>query len=203
MTDLYDELGVPKDADKAAIKRAYRSRAKKVHPDTPGGDEAKFRQLSTAFRILSDDEKREHYDKTGQTDDPPDNTMAEVMSIVNRAIDAALAREDVLSQPLFEMCESGIWDSRAEVKRQIAKTKVVQERLEKVRKKIRFRGKGEDLVTRGIDARLEQLRRALAGMERNVELLTKALDVLKDYTFDRDMGMQPTSTASATFFRGI
>jgi len=63
-TKLYETLGVGKDAENSAIKKAYRKLAVKHHPDK-GGDEAKFKEVSAAYEILSDAEKREKYDKYG------------------------------------------------------------------------------------------------------------------------------------------
>ena len=66
--DYYEVLGVPKDADDAAIKKAYRTLAKKYHPDTNPGDknaEAKFKEASEAYAVLSDAEKRRQYDQFG------------------------------------------------------------------------------------------------------------------------------------------
>ena len=66
--DYYEVLGVPKDADDAAIKRAYRQLAKKYHPDMNPGDkeaEAKFKEASEAYAVLSDADKRRQYDQFG------------------------------------------------------------------------------------------------------------------------------------------
>ncbi len=66
--DYYEVLGVPKDADDAALKKAYRSLAKKYHPDANPGDkeaEAKFKEASEAYSVLSDPEKRQKYDQFG------------------------------------------------------------------------------------------------------------------------------------------
>ena len=66
--DYYEVLGVDKNADDAAIKKAYRALAKKYHPDMNPGDadaEAKFKEASEAYAVLSDSEKRAQYDKYG------------------------------------------------------------------------------------------------------------------------------------------
>ena len=66
--DYYEVLGVPKDADDAAIKKAYRQLAKKYHPDINPGDkeaEAKFKEASEAYAVLSDADKRRQYDQFG------------------------------------------------------------------------------------------------------------------------------------------
>lgn len=66
--DYYEVLGVEKNADDAAIKKAYRALAKKYHPDMNPGDaeaEKKFKEASEAYAILSDADKRRQYDQFG------------------------------------------------------------------------------------------------------------------------------------------
>nr|WP_288861482.1 molecular chaperone DnaJ [uncultured Faecalicatena sp.] len=66
--DYYEVLGVGRDADDAAIKKAYRALAKKYHPDMNPGDaeaEKKFKEASEAYAVLSDPEKRRQYDQFG------------------------------------------------------------------------------------------------------------------------------------------
>ena len=66
--DYYEVLGVEKNADDSAIKSAYRKLAKKYHPDMNPGDknaEAKFKEASEAYAVLSDPDKRRQYDQFG------------------------------------------------------------------------------------------------------------------------------------------
>ena len=66
--DYYEVLGIKKDADAAAIKKAYRKLAKKYHPDTNPGNketEKKFQEISEAYEVLSDPKKKELYDTYG------------------------------------------------------------------------------------------------------------------------------------------
>ncbi len=66
--DYYEVLGVDKNADEAALKKAYRVLAKKYHPDMNPGDaeaEKKFKEASEAYAVLSDPEKKRQYDQYG------------------------------------------------------------------------------------------------------------------------------------------
>ena len=65
MTNLYETLGVPKNASADEIKKAYRKLARKHHPDASGGDEARFKEIQGAYDVLSDPEKRKQYDTFG------------------------------------------------------------------------------------------------------------------------------------------
>ena len=66
--DYYEVLRINRDADDAAIKKAYRKLAKKYHPDSNGGNaqaEQMFKEVTEAYTILSDPEKRKLYDRFG------------------------------------------------------------------------------------------------------------------------------------------
>ena len=65
--DLYESLGVPRDVSDGDLKRAYRRLAMEYHPDkNPGAESAeKFKQITQAYEILSDSDKRAAYDRFG------------------------------------------------------------------------------------------------------------------------------------------
>ncbi|MCX6740033.1 MAG: molecular chaperone DnaJ [Candidatus Parcubacteria bacterium] len=63
--DYYNILGVGKTASKEDIKKAFREKAHLFHPDKPGGDEKKFKEINEAYQVLANDEKRQQYDQFG------------------------------------------------------------------------------------------------------------------------------------------
>ena len=65
--DYYETLGIPRNADDAEIKKAYRNLARKFHPDVckePGAEE-KFKKINEAYSVLSDEQKKRQYDNMG------------------------------------------------------------------------------------------------------------------------------------------
>ncbi len=67
MKDYYEILGVEKGASGDDIKRAFRKLASKYHPDKKTGDEARFKEISEAYAVLSDEKKRAEYDTYGRS----------------------------------------------------------------------------------------------------------------------------------------
>jgi molecular chaperone DnaJ len=73
-SSLYEALGVPKNASADEIKKAYRNLVRQFHPDRNPGDaaaEARFKEVQTAYDVLSDPEKRKQYDRVGSANGRP------------------------------------------------------------------------------------------------------------------------------------
>ena len=69
MSDYYDILGVSRDVTPELLKKAYRKMAVKYHPDKNAGDakaESRFKEISEAYEVLSDPQKRDTYDRFGK-----------------------------------------------------------------------------------------------------------------------------------------
>lgn len=63
--DYYKILGVEKNASADEIKKAFKKQAMEHHPDRPGGNEAKFKEVNEAYQVLGDPDKRQRYDQFG------------------------------------------------------------------------------------------------------------------------------------------
>ena len=99
-SDYYAQLEVPRDASADAIKKAYRKAAMKYHPDKNPGDKAaeeKFKQVSEAYAVLSDETKRKQYDQFGDSRFHSEHSTEDILRDFNL--------DDILSQ--FGMRGSG------------------------------------------------------------------------------------------------
>jgi molecular chaperone DnaJ len=68
---LYESLGVSKNASQDEIKKAYRKLVREVHPDKNPGNEERFKEVQSAYDVLSDPEKRAQYDRVGSANGGP------------------------------------------------------------------------------------------------------------------------------------
>jgi len=63
--DYYKILGIEKNASAEEVKKAFKKLAMQYHPDRPGGDEAKFKEINEAYQVLGDSSKRQRFDQFG------------------------------------------------------------------------------------------------------------------------------------------
>ena len=105
--DYYEVLGVAKNADEKTIKKAYRKLAKKYHPDTNAGNpdaEKKFKEVTEAYSVLSDPEKKKMYDQFGHAafdQSAGGSYQGSDLEMVSR--DSKVVLEDIRSIILQEM----------------------------------------------------------------------------------------------------
>lgn len=86
--DLYTILDLPRNATKDDVKKAYRKKARKVHPDTSKHKDGKaFCALQKAFSILSDDDRRKRYDETGSTEEKKSPEEACKITLMQMAVE--------------------------------------------------------------------------------------------------------------------
>lgn len=100
--DYYAVLGIERNADTAAIKKAYRKLAQQYHPDRNPGDkqaEDRFKEITEAYAVLSDPEKRRQYDQFGAADFQQRFTQEDIFRNMNFGdIFGGLGGEDLFSQ---------------------------------------------------------------------------------------------------------
>lgn len=173
--DLYQVLGISRDASPEEIKRAYRSASKRAHPDTGGSVEA-FAKVQHAWNILGDAERRARYDATGDSSEQqPDNRVARIHSLIMGAIDRALDQRDVVDGALRFLEADHMNGIQANEQLGAAKKK-----LEKVRKRLKFKGAGVDLIDRTLAERIGEIDSNIARNESVMADVTEAIEKLEN-----------------------
>ena len=171
MPDLYEILGVARDADADAIKRAHRKLAKQHHPDR-GGDPEAFKSVQQAYDVLIDPILRAKYDETGIIPDSPaaaeaerllDNVMLIFDKVVGAIDDFSLDGADLVARMLVEVDrakERGRLDISAEEKK--------KRRAEKLITRIGRKDGAKSPI-------VERLRARIAAIEGTIRQMQKGL----------------------------
>ncbi len=190
----YETLGVPKDADDAAIKRAYRNQSKKTHPDAGGTSDA-FAQTQLAYSVLSDHDKRAHYDATGTIDsDNVQNPFAAAIGIViagllNACAQVEATRGNMEAAPLFDHVRKGIKAQLGEFNSKREALEQVIANMRKVAKRIKKKSKDSkpNFLQRAMEEQANNRAEQLETIQTLIDNHTAALVLLDDYDFDQLM----------------
>lgn len=191
--DLYDVLGVGRDAAVDAIRKAYRSAAKKAHPDT-GGSEEKFAALTQAHDCLTDPERRKRYDETGEISGAgPDTAEAKAMNVafgkLSEVLTAIEQRGGAFDE--FDVLGDAVKKLRADLAGIDQKTHAMKQTARKLRKlaeKFEAKeGKANRLrpmiVAQAVDAE-----RHVAVMTGDRAIVLAAIAILDEHKFDYSLG---------------
>lgn len=190
MPTLYEVLGVPKTADKEAVKKAYRKRSRETHPDRNPGDPSareRFALVLRAYEILSDDARRAKYDATGDDSErAPDNTFSGVVNLLTKVLANVLQQVidqggEVERQDMVAHMRQVLAHEREEMKKAQAGAMKMKKGYEKCLK--RFKGRAEMKTL--VEFSLRNVGNQLNMIDKGLELNAAAVDFLKGVTFDQ------------------
>lgn len=185
MRDLYQILGVGRAALQAEIQKAYRRKAKNSHPDAGGSVEA-FGELADAYTVLSDPDRRERYDRTGEIVHPQlSNLDASAIEIIAQKLGLIIhAEQDVTSMDVAELIERTVCDDIGQRKSGIAGLKRAIERVTRLRERVKRKANGEDnMLAKVLDWHEVAARNNIQKNEDSVRVMERALEILRDYSF--------------------
>ena len=179
--DLYAILGIQKGASKDAIKKAYRKKVKKYHPDK-GGDENIFRDIQEAYEVLSDDEKRAVYDLTGNIiKESLDARAVEILATEFKLIFDKLDNNDILVRGILSEVKAGLHKLIEEKKRQINYEKERWRVLTILRKRIKTKKrKYRNVAKEVLDREMQYSKDGALTLNQDIKTIKKALTYL-DY----------------------
>jgi len=202
MTDNpYDILGVPTEATPEDIKKQYRDKARRAHPDH-GGDEKDMTALSIAYSVLSDPKKRAHFDNTGK--------IRDTMRLNKEAVDQITKRlQEMMALHGPDIVKVDIIDSMT--RRFSHDMSIEKEKIEDSKKQAdfwfkmahRFHRKSEDAPPI-FESMMENSGRAQEAIQdlakENIEILEEAKRILKEYEFLKDKEEYYTPTGMPSLF---
>lgn len=194
MPDLYETLGVAKDATRDAIKKAFRRLAKDAHPDT-GGSAEKFHALELAHRVLTNEEARARYDRDGTTEAELDNTDTQAMSVIAANIDRLMADEDAKFKDLVGEIRKQMQADIKTAERNIGEGRKFELRTIDLRKRVKG-GNGAAFILRVFDNKLRDAATAIASLEQQIKIRERALAMIEDASFD------PEKRSASPYDRG-
>lgn len=206
--DLYAILGVARSASPQEIRKAYIKRAKATHPDS-GGAEEDFKNISLAYEVLKDADRRAFYDEHGHWDQKAIAREAEQIKamiagmLLNWVVNGgeAIAQHDLVKLIRTEF-EKGI----AANTEQLGKLTAAKKSLSVIAK--RFKRKANDSALNGIALLIADQIKAMdaqhASLTANIELIKKALAFIDEYKFEalkmeRSFLFTSAGTGSSTF----
>jgi curved DNA-binding protein CbpA len=180
MRKLYETLDVSEDATAEEIKKAYRKLSSKHHPDkNPDDVEAtqRFQSIKEAYECLSDPERRQIYDETGDKTVDTGNPAEDLLvHLVNELIDK-LDTMDETFQKLRSVIDEMLVEVDARRRENVAKLESLQRKLEK----FKYMGKGVNFIEAIIKDKIVETNHELATIDE-AEVAAKAVrEMLQDY----------------------
>ena len=186
MSNMYDDLGVHKDADQETIKKAYRQKAKKTHPDN-GGKSDEFRTIAKAYNILSDDEKRKRYDNGENPDNINQNTheqqvMGAVFNLFNIVVDRNI---DLDHNDLFDIIRQNLRSNQQNFKNEKDEHQKNIDRYNNILKRIKKKDESVFFIHM-LDDKIRGCKGAISQLDESINVCKDALKLIEECEYEID-----------------
>lgn len=175
--DLYEILGVNKDATDEDIKMSFRKLAQKYHPDREGGDEEKFKQIKHAYEILGDAEKRKRYDDTGDVGEDVTDYEASAIQTLRNYFNLAINQNKI---NIMDYCSDALIGAMGELNIYIRDSNREKKRLTRMRNLIKRKNEGANEFLLIIDSKISEVKNAIKGAESGIKITELALKILSN-----------------------
>lgn len=186
MPDHYATLGVPKDADASTIRRAYRRKAARAHPDRADGDHRAMIAVNRAYDTLSDPARRARYDQTGQDQaaTPLDvKARGLIMQLMMQIIDQAPDHLDII-----ETLRAQIRVNQQNVRKAAADLRGKVGKFERRRKRLKYTGNERNFLADLLDQQIAGMTHKAAEMEADANAVgNRALELLAAFAYDPEV----------------
>lgn len=196
MTSLYTILDVENDASQEDIKKAYRKKAQAHHPDKEGGDEELFKEIQKAYEILSDANKRKHYDETGE--ESKDNLNNEVIESLIGIVLNVIQGNDVKRNNILATAITLVNRQQDTHRSKRKQATLEHERLVEAARRITCVKGKENILKLAIESQANRIKLAMREIDKVLAIGEEILVVIADYSYETD---QPQSPAASSVYR--
>lgn len=177
-TNHYEILGVPKNATESEIKRAFRKKASKAHPDKEGGSSEKMAALNKAWMCLGDPQKRIRYDQTGDEGDGP-SPEQKGQGILVSFFNAEL--ENGSGKNITDKVRKALKKHISDGEKFYSKFDAEMKKLVKSQKKIKKKTPGFDILHEIINSKINVVELNRSRLTMNLADANEALRLLDEY----------------------
>lgn len=185
MTTLYDELSIKPTATTAEIRRAYRHRAMKTHPDRDGGNAEEFKRVQLAYEVLSDPMRRAEYDRTGKTNQNQQSLREKAIPEFQALFAQMMQQPNFRYANLINLMRGHIKTKIGEIRHQ---EKLMKNQIDKnndIASRITVKS-GENLFAGMLEANNKQIQEQLKMMNNAIQLFEFMVSMLDDYEYQVD-----------------
>jgi len=184
--DLYSRLDVDEKATREQIKKAYRKKAKKMHPDV-GGSNEEFALITEAFAVLYNNHRRAEYDRMGSFNDVPEERRIKEAAVTNLcSLFKGVVDENgkkVLSSDVITIMKSFVSTVIGEHKSGIENLNKKKELYKNILKRIMYVGDEFDALSSIVEEDLKSIEFAINNLMFDIKVSGKILEILDDYKF--------------------
>lgn len=195
--DLYEILGVQRDATTAEIHAAFRKLSKLHHPDK-GGDREEFERMKLADDVLTDEARRAAYDETGDTGEQMGDerinseAIATLSSVLGLALSEFDARHAMGGGDLLVIMKRLLGTKLDEIKKDRAKCETEADKMERIKKKITVKT-GENHLAKLLDRGIQAAQASVKGADIALRIGNRTMEMLETYDFAADPILAPTA----------
>lgn len=192
---LYDTLDLNSDASPDQIQKAYKDKAKKLHPDK-GGSDKEMAEVNHAYLILKDPIKRERYDKTGEETEVPFDKKFE--NFCNNIFMKLIEQEDVDYSDLIGLFKKQCDLHRRKLVNVKSELNSGLNKLDKVLK--RLSGGKDGRIAKVVEGNINGLKMEIKKVEDEIDFMKAAEEIISSHTYNFDSPEDPNLAEYNYFF---
>lgn len=182
--ELHDILGVSPEADEKAVAKAYRARAKKLHPDQ-GGDPEEFKRVTGAYLVLRDPARRAHYERTGQTEsNGVDSIRESALQIIGAAIQQSLLDDRAATYDIAKTMRDNLKRESTQLAQAAKMHRDNKAKAERNAKRWKPKDASADIVASMAVSVIRECEKLASECERQIEIRAAASEILDGYEYE-------------------